>query len=109
MYVNSPGTENVSLSLTFLGKKVGRHHSVAPAGKQRAWEAANRSTYVEDSTVSSRVGHAPVAVPMLEDLPGSVPDLRDETQRQRPCPVHNTRLDQDWDDTAGISRRKVTT
>lgn len=35
MYVNSSGAENGSYSLTFLGKKVGRHRSVAPAGKQR--------------------------------------------------------------------------
>lgn len=28
------GAEN-GYALTFLGKKVGRHHSVAPAGKQR--------------------------------------------------------------------------
>ena len=35
MYVNSSGAENGSYSLTFLGKKVGRHQSVAPAGKQR--------------------------------------------------------------------------
>lgn len=34
MYVNSPGAEGGSYSLTFLGKKVGRHRSVAPAGKQ---------------------------------------------------------------------------
>lgn len=34
MYVNSPGAESGSYSLTFLGKKVGRHRSVAPAGKQ---------------------------------------------------------------------------
>ena len=38
MYVNSPGAESGSYSLTFLGKKVGRHHSVAPAGKQRECE-----------------------------------------------------------------------
>lgn len=35
MHVNSSGAENGSYSLTFLGKKVGRHHSVAPAGRQR--------------------------------------------------------------------------
>lgn len=34
MYGNSSGA-NGSYSLTFLGKKVGRHRSVAPAGKQR--------------------------------------------------------------------------
>lgn len=34
MYVNSSGAENGSYSLTFLGKKVGRRHMVAPAGKQ---------------------------------------------------------------------------
>ncbi|KAM3837914.1 uncharacterized protein ACN63O_023580, partial [Diretmus argenteus] len=99
MYVNS-GAENVSLSLTFLGKKVGRHHSVAPAGKQRAWETTNRSTCPEEPVGSSRVGHAPVAVSMLDDLPGSVPDLREEVRHQRPCPVHNTHLDQDPDDLA---------
>lgn len=35
MYLNPSGAENGSYSLTFLGRKVGRHHSVAPAGKQR--------------------------------------------------------------------------
>ena len=34
MYVNTSATTSGSYSLTFLGKKVGRHQSVAPAGKQ---------------------------------------------------------------------------
>ncbi|KAK0148372.1 Kinesin-like protein KIN-14I [Merluccius polli] len=100
MYLNSPGSERGSLSLTFLGKKVGRHHAVAPAGKQHAWETTNRSTGVEESTVSSRVVHAPVAGATLEDLPGSVPDLREEPRGLRACPVYSTRIDQDPDNTA---------
>ncbi|KAJ3604386.1 hypothetical protein NHX12_029127 [Muraenolepis orangiensis] len=79
--MHSPGHERGSLSLTFLGKKVGRHHTVAPTEKQRAWETSNRSTGVEESTVSSRVVHAPVVVAMLEDIPGSIPDLREESPR----------------------------
>ncbi|CAL8248699.1 unnamed protein product [Merluccius merluccius] len=101
MYLNSPGSERGSLSLTFLGKKVGRHHAVAPAGKQHAWETTNRSSGVEESTVSSRVVHAPVAGATLEDLPGSVPDLREEPRGLRACPVYSTRIDQDPDNTAG--------
>lgn len=66
-----------------------------------AWETTNRSTDVEESTVSSRVVHAPVAVAMLEDLPGSVPDLREEPRCLQLCPVHSTRIDQDPGNTAG--------
>ncbi|XP_071338550.1 kinesin family-like isoform X2 [Trachinotus anak] len=101
MYVNSTGAESGSYSLTFLGKKVGRHHSVAPAGKQRAWETTDRSVCAEDTLVSSQHGRVPVTAQMLEDLPGSVPELKDE----RPCPIiHNAQ----FDSTAGVSGRKVT-
>ncbi|KAJ8006015.1 hypothetical protein DPEC_G00123870 [Dallia pectoralis] len=94
MYVNSPGTENVSLSLTFLGKKVGRHCSVAPASKQRAWEINARSPCPEPPGGSLGIGHAPAPVRVGEELPGSVPDLREETNQPRSCPVvHNTHLD----------------
>ncbi|KAM7391576.1 hypothetical protein PAMP_022257 [Pampus punctatissimus] len=104
MYVNSSGAENGSYSLTFLGKKVGRHHSVAPAGKQRAWEATNQSTCPEDSVVSSRLVRARVTTQVLEDLPGSVPELRDE----RPCPViHNTQFDQYDDNSAAVVHHKT--
>ncbi|CAK6950270.1 kinesin-like protein KIN-14I isoform X1 [Scomber scombrus] len=104
MYVNSSGAENGSYSLTFLGKKVGRHHSVAPAGKQRAWEATNQSTSPEDPVVSSRLVRAPVTAQVLEDLPGSVPELKDE----RPCPIiHNTQFDQYEDNTAGQSESQL--
>ncbi|KAG9331508.1 hypothetical protein JZ751_018911 [Albula glossodonta] len=94
MYVNSPATENVSLSLTFLGKKI-RNCSVAPALKQRAWET---TALPSDSGVSMETGRACrglASTVFPEELPGSVPDLREEVQRSRPCPVHNTRLDQD--------------
>ncbi|KAM7416207.1 hypothetical protein PAMA_018331 [Pampus argenteus] len=104
MYVNSSGAENGSYSLTFLGKKVGRHHSVAPAGKQRAWEATNQSTCPEDSVVSSQLVRARVTTQVLEDLPGSVPELRDE----RPCPIiHNTQFDQYDDNSAGQSESQL--
>nr|XP_033475572.1 kinesin-like protein KIN-14E [Epinephelus lanceolatus] len=101
MYVNSSGGESGSYSLTFLGKKVGRHHSVAPAGKQRAWETTNRPNCPEDIVVSSRPGQVTVTAQVLEDLPGSVPELKDE----RPCPViHNTQFDQYDDSTTGKIR-----
>ncbi|XP_028269721.1 putative LOC110439812 homolog [Parambassis ranga] len=99
MYVNSSGAQNGSYSLTFLGKKVGRHHSVAPAGKQLAWETTVRTT--QDPVVSSRAGQVPVAAQVLDDLPGSVPEIRE----QRPCPIiHNTQLDQYDNNTAGKIR-----
>ncbi|GAA6220911.1 kinesin-like protein KIN-14I isoform X1 [Lates japonicus] len=104
MYVNSSGAENGSYSLTFLGKKVGRHHSVAPAGKQRAWETTNRSTCTEDPLVLSRPGRVPVAAQVLEDLPGSVPELKDD----RPCPIiHNTQFDRYEDNAAGSSESQL--
>lgn len=95
MYVNSPAPENVSLSLTFLGKKI-RNVSVAPAMKQRAWETA---ALPSDSDVSMatgrRAGRSHNSTTFLEELPGSVPDLREEVQRCQPCPVHKTHLDRD--------------
>ncbi|XP_061762768.1 uncharacterized protein si:dkey-96l17.6 [Nerophis ophidion] len=72
MYVNSPGSEIGSFTLTFLGKKVGRHHSVAPAGKKCAWVVNNSSTCPEDPAMSALPG--PVSMTTHEqDLPGSVP------------------------------------
>ncbi|XP_070293052.1 uncharacterized protein [Salvelinus sp. IW2-2015] len=98
MYTSSSGAENVSLSLTFLGKTVGRHCSVAPSSKQRAWETTTRSPYPEVTVRSSRVDNAPLAVSVLEELPGSVPDLREEAKHHQPCPVvHSTHLDQELD------------
>ncbi|CAL8330262.1 unnamed protein product [Arctogadus glacialis] len=105
MYGNSPGQESGSLALTFLGKKVGRHHAVAPAGQQRAWETTNRSSDVEESTVSSRVVHAPVAAAILEDLPGSVPDLREDSRRLAACPVYSTHIHQNPDNTAAAQHK----
>ncbi|XP_076020795.1 putative LOC110439812 homolog [Genypterus blacodes] len=103
MYVNSPGSENTSYALTFLGKKVGRHHTVAPAGKQRAWEKTT-STCPEEPNVSSQAGRVPAAAPVMEDLPGSVPELRDES----PCPIiHNTHFDQHGDETTGSSESQL--
>ncbi|XP_043096765.1 kinesin-like protein KIN-14I [Puntigrus tetrazona] len=94
MYVNS-GAENVSMSLNFMGRKL-RNHTVAPAAKQRAWETTDLSRYHDDPVVSTRVvlSH-PVA--SSEELPGSVPDLREEVQWRRPCNIHNTHLDQEKD------------
>ncbi|XP_026176871.1 putative LOC110439812 homolog [Mastacembelus armatus] len=104
MYGKSSGAENGSYSLNFLGKKVGRHHSVAPAGKQFAWETNNRPTCSEEPGVSSRPGLVPVAVEVLEDLPGSVPELKNE----KPCPtVHNTQFDQYEDNTTGSSESQL--
>ncbi|XP_051749425.1 uncharacterized protein si:dkey-96l17.6 [Ctenopharyngodon idella] len=93
MYVNS-GAENVSMSLNFMGRKL-RNHTVAPAAKQRAWETTDLSRYQDDPVVSTRVvlSH-PVS---SEELPGSVPDLREEVQWRRPCNIHNTLIDQDKD------------
>lgn len=63
-----------------------------------AWETTFRSACPEDHVVSSRVAKVPVAAQMLEELPGSVPELQDE----RPCPIiHNTQLDQYEKTTAG--------
>ncbi|ROI27739.1 Kinesin-like protein KIN-14E [Anabarilius grahami] len=93
MYVNS-GAENVSMSLNFMGRKL-RNHTVAPAAKQRAWENTDLSRYQDDPVVSTRVV---LSHPMSsEELPGSVPDLREEVQWSRPCNIHNTLLDQDKD------------
>ncbi|KAM3610694.1 uncharacterized protein V6R79_007477 [Siganus canaliculatus] len=105
MYVNSSGAETGSYSLTFLGKKVGRHRSVAPAGKQRAWEMSNRSTCPEDPVVSLQPGLVPVTAAVLEDLPGSVPELKDE-----PCTIIHTRpaqFEQFEDHAAGSSESQL--
>ncbi|KAK2837522.1 hypothetical protein Q5P01_014734 [Channa striata] len=96
MYGNSSGAENGSYSLTFLGKKVGRHRAVAPAGKQRAWETTNDCS--EDPVASLRPGRVPAAVQV--DLPGSVPELKDE----RPCPIiHNMQFNHYENTAAGSS------
>ncbi|XP_027889156.1 putative LOC110439812 homolog isoform X1 [Xiphophorus couchianus] len=81
MYMNTSGTSRRSYSLTFLGKKVGRHHSVAPAGKQIAWETTIRST--EEQEEPSQSGHAPVSEQDLENLPGSVPELKEQRTSPR--------------------------
>lgn len=59
-----------------------------------AWETTDLSQYQDDPVVSTRVvlSHPNVS---SEELPGSVPDLREEVQRRRPCNIHNTLLDQD--------------
>uniref|UniRef100_A0A3B1K6B9 Kinesin motor domain-containing protein n=1 Tax=Astyanax mexicanus TaxID=7994 RepID=A0A3B1K6B9_ASTMX len=92
MYVNS-GAEDVSLSLNFMGRKL-RNHTVAPAAKQRAWESTNLQ--YDDAggpSGSSRAVRAQPAVRVREELPGSIPDLREDVQHHRPCNVHNTHLD----------------
>ncbi|KAF0033480.1 hypothetical protein F2P81_013546 [Scophthalmus maximus] len=104
MYVNSSGAERGTYSLTFLGKKVGRHHTVAPVGKQRAWETTDGSTCTEGPLVSSRPRGVPVAAPVVGDLPGSVPELKDE----RPCPIiPNTQFHQCEDNAAGASESQL--
>ncbi|KAL7839309.1 hypothetical protein SRHO_G00259670 [Serrasalmus rhombeus] len=92
MYANS-GAENVTLSLNFMGRKL-RNHTVAPAAKQRAWESTNLSRCDDEGgpAGSSRAVRAQPAVCVREDLPGSIPDLKEEVQRCRPCNVHNTHL-----------------
>lgn len=60
-----------------------------------AWETTDLSRYQDDSVVSTRVV---LSHPMSsEELPGSVPDLREEVQWRRPCNIHNTLLDQGKD------------
>lgn len=61
-----------------------------------AWETTDLSRYHEDPVVSTRVvlSHA---IGSSEELPGSVPDLREVVQWCRPCNNHNTLLDQDKD------------
>ncbi|TRY81922.1 hypothetical protein DNTS_013385 [Danionella cerebrum] len=90
MYLNN-GAENVSMSLNFMGRKL-RNHTVAPAAKQRAWESTALSHYEEDAGVCPRVvlSHPSVS---SEELPGSIPDLREELQQHRPCNIHHTLLD----------------
>ncbi|XP_066509738.1 uncharacterized protein [Hoplias malabaricus] len=93
MYFN-PGAENVTLSLNFMGRKL-RNHTVAPAAKQRAWESTNLSQSDDDGGTlgSSRVIRTQPKMCVSEELPGSIPDLREEVQSCRPCNVHNTHLD----------------
>ncbi len=56
------------------------------------------STCPEDPAVSLRPGRVLEAAQVLDILPGSVPELKDE----RPCPViHNRQFDQYEDSTAG--------
>ncbi|KAI4899936.1 hypothetical protein NFI96_016214, partial [Prochilodus magdalenae] len=97
MYTNSR-SENVTLSLNFMGRKL-RNHTVAPAAKQRAWESTNSSQCDDDGfpAGSSRAIQAKPAGYVREELPGSVPDLREEVQRSRPCNVHSTHLDPEAD------------
>ncbi|KAJ8401535.1 hypothetical protein AAFF_G00378520 [Aldrovandia affinis] len=106
MYMNSPAAENVSLSLTFLGKKI-RNCSIAPARKQRAWETSALPSDLDISVETGRAGHAHASTAFLEELPGSIPDLREEVQQCQPCPVHNTQLDKDT--VADISESRITT
>lgn len=68
-----------------------------------AWETTNRSTCPEDPTGSLRPGQVPVAAQVLEDLPGSVPELTEE----RPI-IHNTQFDQYNESTAGKTSRPTT-
>ncbi|XP_063753553.1 uncharacterized protein LOC134873681 [Eleginops maclovinus] len=105
MFMKSSGAESGSYSLTFLGKKVGRHHAVSPAGKQRAWETTNRSTCQEDFMLSSRPGRAHVSASHVpEDLPGSIPELKDE----KPFPIiHNTQFNPYEDSPAAVRHHKT--
>nr|XP_049620040.1 uncharacterized protein si:dkey-96l17.6 [Syngnathus scovelli] len=96
MYVNSSGADTGSFTLTFLGKKVGRHRSVAPAGKKCAWERNNPCTCPEEPTVFSKLGPVPATTHDL-DLPGRVPQFMDESSYQ---------VDQREKNTAGALERK---
>ncbi|KAM8887381.1 uncharacterized protein AB9W97_013989 [Spinachia spinachia] len=102
MYMNLSGAENGSYSLTFLGKKVGRHHSVAPAGKQNAWETTDRSNCPEGPVSSSRPVRAPVTAQVLQDLPGCIPELKDKS-----AIVDDAQLDEHTNSTAGVFEKKV--
>ncbi|KAI3371893.1 hypothetical protein L3Q82_006766 [Scortum barcoo] len=76
-------------------------HGVMTAQPDGAWETTNRSTCPEDPVVSLRPRRVPVAVQVLGDLPGSVPELMDE----RPCPIiHNTQYEES---TAGSSESQL--
>lgn len=55
-----------------------------------------------DPSVSLRPGRVPAAAQVMEDLPGSVPELKDE----RPI-IHNTQFDQ-YKDRAGETVNKDT-
>ncbi|XP_063051840.1 uncharacterized protein si:dkey-96l17.6 [Engraulis encrasicolus] len=96
MYLNSPANENVCMSLNFMGKKL-RNHSVAPSKKQRAWESTTLSPYADEADGRANLVRTRTVMPAMEDLPGSVPDLRADTWACRPCAVHNTHLDQERD------------
>lgn len=54
-----------------------------------AWETPVRSP--EDPAVSSQSSHVPVEVQMLENLPGSVPELKEQRSR---LTVRSTQVDQ---------------
>ncbi|XP_076854573.1 putative LOC110439812 homolog [Brachyhypopomus gauderio] len=95
MYVRS-GAGNTTLSLNFMGKKL-RNHMVAPAAKQRAWVTTNPSQNEEGAGPSSRAVQAAPPVRVGAELPGSVPDLREELQYPRPCNMQKTHLDQEAD------------
>ncbi|XP_073716988.1 uncharacterized protein [Misgurnus anguillicaudatus] len=92
MYADS-GTENVTMSLNFMGRKL-RNHTVAPAARPRAWETTNLSSQ-DDEVGTTRVVLSHATVSKSEELPGSVPDLKEEVRRRRPCNIRNTLLDQD--------------
>ncbi|XP_057176369.1 uncharacterized protein LOC130545694 [Triplophysa rosa] len=102
MYVDSEA-ENVSMSLNFMGRKL-RNHTVAPAARQRAWETTDLTSH-DDAVGTTRVVLSHPVVSVSEELPGSVPDLKEEVQRYRPCNMHNTLLDQDKN--RGPAKREV--
>ncbi|XP_030647680.1 putative LOC110439812 homolog [Chanos chanos] len=84
------------MALNFMGRKL-RNHTIAPATKQRAWETTNLSKFPDDSPGLTRATQTRPTVTVLEELPGSVPDLREDVKRCQPCTIHNTRLDPDTD------------
>lgn len=60
-----------------------------------AWETPARSP--EGPTVSSQAGHIPVEVQMLENLPGSIQELKEE----RTCSIQRPQVDQYEDSIPG--------
>ncbi|XP_072289954.1 kinesin family-like [Eucyclogobius newberryi] len=75
MYMNPAGAHR-GYTLTYLGKKVGRNHAVAPAGKQLAWETTCPTS--DEPGVSPRPVCVAATAAVLEELPGSVPERREE-------------------------------
>ncbi|XP_023658969.1 uncharacterized protein [Paramormyrops kingsleyae] len=105
MYMKSPGRDNVSLSLTFLGKKI--HSCIDPAVKPSTWETTALPSNLEASMPGSGPGHSQNLIFGPEELPGSVPHLREDVPPESQCTVHSTRLDKDTESDSWLKKNKV--